>query len=626
MPRVRIVSILLAFGVVACGEGARETQRPSTDAGVSAPDTGTVVPADAGDAGEADAGHDAGSVAVDAGEPDAGSTEDPVWREEAPGDSETSLEGDADTLGYTYAFPPASAEARLSTRMFHPDLVRVRFRTTADTLTAYVDDTEFVLRSAEPAGQGQEARRQVLLDLAYAETLAFVVGGGRAAEDGTIEGTLSVTIEPWTPAIDEFDLTGRYLKGVGALPLGDGTVLTYNLHVQRVRKVDGAWTNEPLTYDDGRSPREVLHGSAGLWVTLYRALIARGTARSEILKLAQGIRSEASDSGVYIETDLSACGYNGGARTITCGSGTGNYLKGTMAHESFHGWEFLTFDSDPARSIAFRDAFSRYANLVHHTRRTEPEKLQGEGWRLDYLNYGLQNSIEWGSEMFRDWLLGIEGGGWPGNWQFTSRYAPEFATYFDCLLLDGDDLLVCQQRAFGSTPLIARPELRPEDTLVSVTGFSAADSEAIWKVCRGTADAATYTERFDALVRRVAPDLPGSPAASYRLAVGDCNHDGIEDWLCWYTGRGPTGLGNGDYLWNSANTEGAYTFVVSGKIGDAYAEYMQDPFLTLPSINGSLAQPMFREWQGQFGSCNGALRFDPLGDAWRRAYFGTLLE
>jgi hypothetical protein len=611
---------LLVIPLTACGTPDRPPSASTRDVGPF-----ETIERDAG-------ALDAGPSTRDAGgtrEPDrdGGAQGHPIWLDVTPAGSETTIEGDARTLDYVYALPStANAQARVFTSAFVPELVRVEYRTTGDRLVAFVDETTVVLHEAEVPGTGGEVTGEVLLDFVGHETFGFIVSGGVETMGGRVEGTLSARVVPWAPQIAPMRGGQRYVEADGVLPMGDGTVQTYHLHVQALRRIDGQWHEEPFVYDDGRTPTEVLVDSADLWIRFYRSMIARGTARSEIRKLAQGIQSDQDDSGVYVETNLSACGYNGSARTITCGPGTSRHLEGTMAHESIHGWEWLTFEGDPALSIVFRDAFTRYANLVYHTRLDEPEKLMGDGWRLTYLNYGLQNSIEWGSEMFRDWLYGPPGGGWPGNWQFTRLHLPEYAEFFDCLWLDGDALFDCKARAFGDGPLIARPEVRPQDTSIAVAGFTAAESAAIWNVCARTDDAAQYTAQFDAIVRRVAPNLPGSPAAAYELAVGDCNHDGIEDWLCWYTGRGPEGVGNGNYRWNVDNTEGAYTFVVSGKAGDDYAEYLQDPYLTLPSINGSLAQPMFREWQGQYGSCNGALRIWPMGDTWIRAYFGALLD
>lgn len=598
------------------------------DSGPESPDTSVGDPVDGGarDAGAGDVGFDDAAVA-DAGSEDAGRPPHPVWQEITPERSDSHIEGDRSALVYDYALPPGSGptdEIRVFTTVTEPVLARIAYSTTGDRLLAFVNETTVRLHEAELRGQGVEVSGEVLLDLRTGDTFGFVLAGGAAVGSGSTGGTLSVSLVAWKPIVEP-DLIGnkRYLEAEGVLPIGDGTVQTFNLHVQQVRKVDGQWTDEAmLEYDDGRSPRKVLEDTAYLWAEMYRDLIARGMAQSEIEKLAQSIQAPGEESGVYIETELGACGYSGAPRTITCGAGTSTYTKGTMLHESVHGWEWLTFNDVHPRSILFRDAFSRFANLVYHTRQSEPEKLSGDGWRLDYLNYGLQNSVEWGSEMARDWAYGTRAGGWPGNWQFASQHAPAFATFFDCLWLEGRELEECKQVSFGSGPLMRRPERAPEDIDIPVAGFTAADSEAIWNVCRGQASPAEVTH-FDGLIRQVAPELPGSPAAAYRLAVGDCNHDGVEDWLCWYTGPGP---GGSPYLWNRENTEGAYTFIVSGKTGDRYAEYVQDPFLTLPSINGSLAQPMYREWQGQYGSCNGALRLDYMTAEWITAYFGDLLD
>ncbi len=442
---------------------------------------------------------------------------------------------------------------------------------------------------------------------------------GEARDAGLHDGGPRDAGEPDAGAAAFVD-DGHYIRGPVEAPISDGANETFHLHVQRHKKVDGQWTNDPLIYDDGRTPADVFFDTQALWQEFYRDAAQRGMPAAEVRKLVRGIQSSATTSGVYVETGLGACGYNGFDRTITCGPGTGAGMKGTMAHESMHGWEWETFRPTPELDVLFIDLFFRYTNLIHHTRQQEPEKLSGPRWRLDYLNYGLQNAAEWGSETFRDWLYGPDGGGWPGNWQFMTLHAPAYEAFFDCLWSDGRPPAECAVASFGLQPPMRHPETRPEETLVPVQGFTSEDSEAIWKVCRGAADASQFTDRFDAIVRSVAPNLPGSPARHYALGFGDCNHDGTVDWLCWYDGPGPTGVGNGAYLWNSSNTEGAYTFIVSGRAGDDYAEYLPDPFLMLPSINGSLAQPLFREWQGAFGSCNGASLFKWYSAEWQEAF------
>jgi hypothetical protein len=167
-----------------------------------------------------------------------------------------------------------------------------------------------------------------------------------------------------------------------------------------------------------------------------------------------------------------------------------------------------------------------------------------------------------------------------------------------------------------------------------VAGFTPAQSQAIWKVCfdrfRHTASAADFAT-VDALVATVAPGLPGSPSHNYQLAYGDCDHDDSIDWLCWYDGPGPVGVGNGQYLWNSANTQGAYSFIVTGNAQGAYAEYTPDPFTGdknaqpyYPYAPNTLLRPNFAEWQGTHGSCNGAQTFAARQGLWYSAFAAEL--
>jgi len=358
------------------------------------------------------------------------------------------------------------------------------------------------------------------------------------------------------------------------------------------------------------------------WHTFYQDMINQGMPVSEVRQMLDGITGPHERAGVWVLTGLSAAGYSGGSREIGCSPNVGWF---TIAHESMHGWQWGTCESptNDVVAILFQDLFTQWANFVYHTRIHHPEKLEsqinGKLWKLDYLNYGLQNDAEWLANTFAGWLYSPEKV-MGQNWQAIKKSAPDFEIFFNCLWKEGASVQESYNHVFGPTK-IKHPQYWPTQGVPPVEGFSEKDSMAIWKVCTNAPDKSAYVEHFNRIVRRVAPNLPNSPADHYSLGYGDANHDGITDWIATYTGPGPTGLGNGKYLWNKANRQGAYTFIVSGKKNDSYAKYKQDPYLILPSMNrGSLAQPWYREWQGKYGSCNSASLFSYRTKAWVNKY------
>lgn len=424
-------------------------------------------------------------------------------------------------------------------------------------------------------------------------------------------------------AIDEneFEAVGHFLVGEVTVSLGERDVEPFSLHVQRHKKNGDIWTDEPLILDDGRDAPKIFADTKARFQEFYQDMVDRGMPLGQMQQMLRGITGAGSVSGVYVETGLGACGYSGAPRTISCGPDAG---WGTIAHESMHGWQWGETEAPRNNevSILFQDVFTKWANFVYHTRKSNSDMLKGVSiagnWDLDYLNYGLQNDAEWMANVFAAWLYNpVKTNG--ANWEAMLKSAPEFVNFFNCLWGQGRSPVVCSGEIFGENA-VKHPQHRATK-VASVEGFTEEDSTAIWKVCMGAVDKENYKSHFNDIVRRVAPNLPGSPADNYSLGYGDCNHDGTTDWICTYTGRGPDGVGNGDYLWNRDNRVGAYTFITGGKISDTYTEYKQDPYSTLPSMaGGALAQPWYREWQGEYGSCNGASIFEFRNQEWINMY------
>ncbi len=404
-------------------------------------------------------------------------------------------------------------------------------------------------------------------------------------------------------------VNGANITGTVQLPVGGSQTMPINLSV----------LNSGV-YPNNGTPCSVYVGTAALWQGMYAKFSAAGVTAANLTSLATSI-SGVAGAGVFVVPVFSACGYNAAGRTITCGPGTDDWTLETMAHENMHGWEFQKFGGRPA-TIQFYRAFADFANLVYTAYTAAPNTLQGPGWQLNYLTYGLQNEMEWGSEVFADWALkGVSRAVWP----YIEANLPGYQAYFKCLWTTDSEVTDCARQLsipidFAASDPVANPP--------TVAGFTQAQSQSIWNVCfnayRKTASAADFST-VTQLVLAIAPGLSDTASQYYKLAYADANHDGIMDWLCWYDGPGPVGVGNGHYLWNPQNKHGAYSFVVSGKHGDTYAQYTQDPYLTLPSMaGGAIAQPMFREWQGKYGSANGARLFAPLfANVWEYPIFSS---
>jgi hypothetical protein len=402
---------------------------------------------------------------------------------------------------------------------------------------------------------------------------------------------------------------GNNITGTVLLPLGGGDTAGIRLFV----------LNDGTPYANNQCPGVVYENTAQLLIDLYTKFVARGITKNNMRILVNSI-SGMPGAGVYIRPTGSASGYSGFSRTITTFPGTAPQMQGTIAHENMHGWEFQ-FNRQPS-GREFYKAFAHFANLVYQAETANPGSLSGnvngQAWHVDYLTYGLQNEAEWGSEVFADWALG---GVSRGVWPYIDAHQPAYQAYFTCLWTTDTTPTQCAQALAPPVHFAAND---PVNHPPVVARFTPAQSQAIWNVCFHSFRQTASKEDFatvDQLVASVAPRLPGSPSHSYQLAYGDCDHDGNVDWLCWYEGPGPVGVGNGQYLWNRHNKDGAYTFIATGNAQGTYAEYTQDPYSTLPSMsNGALAQPRFREWQGTYGSCNGAQTFAARQGPWYPAF------
>ena len=421
------------------------------------------------------------------------------------------------------------------------------------------------------------------------------------------------------------------IRGVTQVSLSDAQTANINIFVQN--------TN----YPDGRCPGKVFSDSAALWQSLYLDYMNRGMTSKNIKRLADSI-SGMNTSGIYITKEEGTCYYNGFNKTISCGPNYGSEKKRVMAHENMHGWEFSYFANDTASGIEFYMNFTFFANLVYDAYVHNPQSLKGPNWALFTMAngqqevnwvYGMQNQAEWGAEVFADWVYSETAS---SVWSYIEANQFAFKTYFNCLWTTDAKPTDCSRLLMNPVKFANRdPLLNPPDSVISnvlVNGaiqaihFTKAQSHAIWNVCFGNLNgSATSTDlaTFNSIIKVVAPEIPANAASYYRLGYADANHDNVIDWICSYAGPGPSTVGNGQYLWNRAYQQGTYTFIVSGQSGDDYVEYKQDPFLQLPTINGSLAQPQFREWQGLFNSAFGAHTFiGHEGNTWYTTFCNNL--
>ncbi len=394
------------------------------------------------------------------------------------------------------------------------------------------------------------------------------------------------------------------------VPLAGGAAGEFTLHIQRLKKDSSSnWTNQVISkfVETDKTPCQTFQEIKVMWQGYYQAMIDAGIHPSVIQLYIDSIsnpRNESSreSAGVYAETGLAACGFAGAPGMIICGPyAVTSVQQYYVPHENTHGFQWeLTAEDDEQNLLLYR-IFGKYANDFYHQSQTDPSHFTPSDrlWYVETADYTLQNEAEWIAQIFPNYLFGGI-----THWAYIDNNFPQLKAFFNCVWKTGGSFSSCQ--ASSGAPMISYPETVPVVDIPVVAGFTQAETEAIWNTCFRTAASSTHQAAFDTLIERLTPGLYANSSSVYRLGFGDCNHDGVVDWVCSYKGAAP---GGGNYLWNSSNQVGAYTFVVSGKDGDTYAEYKQDPYITLSSTVGTIVQPMYREWQGNYGSCNGAFYF-----------------
>ncbi len=423
------------------------------------------------------------------------------------------------------------------------------------------------------------------------------------------------------PRVTEVKIDGiLYLKGEMSVPIDQQNTRPINLYIEKTEYPDDTSAKD-------RCAAEVYTQTREIFIELYQDYLTKGVTTENIQILADSI-SGLKTSGVYINKDPGACTYSGAPRRINCGPTSTDALgkldqKTFMSHENMHGWQFQ-FNTNIG-GIHFYMAFAHFANHLYNTKNPlnydDPEAIP----------YGLQNQYEWGAEVFSDWLLDTNQG---KIWPYIDKNLPKYKTYFNCLWKTNNSPSSCAEKLGNPIKLATvDPTQTPPNKVVTTirtpdgdvnVEFNKAYSQAIWNVCfdryKNSASPDDYSV-LSQITQYAAPGLPDDAAYYYKLMYADANHDNVIDWLCEYDGPGPSGVGDGYYLWNSENKFGTYTFIVSGDPSNPYVEYKQDPYLTYPSINGSLGQPQFREWQGEYGSANGASQFDyHIGYDWYRVF------
>jgi hypothetical protein len=413
----------------------------------------------------------------------------------------------------------------------------------------------------------------------------------------------------------------RFIRGAVPLNVAGRNDPSFMLHVQNLVKTDAqSWTNDQVStfQRTGETPCVAFKNIAAMWQQYFVDLANRGISGEVIGMYLDGItdpRDEdyRANAGVYAEEFLGSCGYAGLPGTITCDvAHDESYMKYFLPHESTHGfqWERRLAGDDLDMNL-FR-VFSSYTNEFYFQSLSDPTQFKPSDrlWIVDPMDYAIQNEVEWQAEIFKGFLYGDQ-----AHWAYISAKFPDLVEFFDCIWLTGQSNQDCQSSA--GLPLVALPELIPTAEIRSVTGFSTPESTAIWNVCLQLADL-PQTATFNQMSERLTPGLYSNRSSLYKLGYGDCNHDGYVDWVCSYQGPAPDG--SSSYLWNAANKIGTYTFITSGKQGDSYAEYVQDPFREPDAVtDATLLQPMYRQWQGRFGSCNGASYF-----SWAPEQFGII--
>ncbi len=468
--------------------------------------------------------------------------------------------------------------------------------------TAYIDEGA----TANDAADGEltvntEGQVNTSVDGTYVITYTATDKDGNTAmeirtvqvADSNLPDTSIVTID------DKPRVVGKVY-----VPLGDGSRGSFNLHVMNV----------PAR---GKTAVQIFAETKKRWQDMYQGFIDKGLHSNEIKRMLSAISNDNKRSGVYVNDKIGACGYGGNPGLIACLVDAG---FGMISHESMHGWNYQLAQGESKQDeyIWFLDMFYQWTNWVYHARQNTPEKIKGSNWELPELAYGLLNNAEWLAEVFAGYM-GWGGGHGAPIWSTMQNSNPEYAQLFDCLWKEGKGIRECSQ--FAPTTIKHQQYIPSErEQFPSIPEFSNEDSKAIWKVCANASDKANYTNQFNAIIDRVAPNLPGSSASHYKMSTGDCNHDGTMDWVCTYNGPGP----NGKNYPEEGSREATYSFILGGKVGDSYAEYVKDPYLTKSlglNVN-RLVQPHRLVWQGEYGSCNGVWRFKWADDGMLKKYLG----
>ncbi len=402
---------------------------------------------------------------------------------------------------------------------------------------------------------------------------------------------------------------GTHLVGWFPVVLNSaGSTVDLRLTMQWTEKVGpGSYNQTHIEkFNHGETPCQAYESVVAMWQQFFQELVDRGLPEAVVTKYAASVSNFKNDAlrekraGIYAEADLYSCGYNGFEGAIYClPEASDGIRRHFVAHEGTHGFTWELVNDDVKEFISLYQVFAQYANDFYTQSISDSSAFTPADYAffVDPMDYALQNEAEWTAEIFKEYLYPPE----KAQLGYISQYAPWLKNYFDCFWKEGQKFSDCQKTY--DIPMVSMPETTPLQTEPVVDGFTSEDQEAIWNVCFKTEKSSDYYDRFKTIIDRVAPGLSAEPHLYYKLGFGDCSHDGVVDWICSYHGTAADGSG---YLWNANSQVGAYTFVVSGKSGDTYAEYKQDYF---DSKLVTLLQPQYREWQGQYKSCNGASYF-----------------
>jgi len=391
-------------------------------------------------------------------------------------------------------------------------------------------------------------------------------------------------------------VTGR-LRGPVELFLGD-SVQPIEL---MVAYSDGA------NYSDGRCPAAVFRDEAELLQSLFMDMAVRGFASSELQRV-QAALSGHSEAGLAIDDTDEACGYQiieGAGGRLGCSPAVDEGGRLDLAHEINHIWKWARIHDEVTVQFAWWKSFVAFADRYHELVSNDPTRLLTESGTMGAYDYSLENAEEWGGEIFRHWLYGA--GGWSVGGAVMEREMPDFVEFFSCLWEEGRDPVSCAGSTLGAS-LPTNPEINPADPGAVLDGLSPAQTDAVWAVCGGGPASAEDRAVLDDLSRAVAPLLPEPPSTRFELGVGDCDHDGFLDWLCWYDGPGPAGHGDESYGGNPDYSAGTYTFVRGGRDASDLSFMQVDPYITHDALpRPGLVQPPSRTWLGPFEGCNGAV-------------------